>query len=870
MKRKFFAILLLAACASLSAQQEATEARFERALDAWGCGDYIAALEEFQAIMKGPEADRYFERIALTTGELYQVTEIARDGRSPRFSPSGRYAAFDTGTRTAPATRIIEIGTLPRTVADIPGVNLVFSPAHDRAAYLGFRENAELTTLRREIDEMSAQPAPDRQAFAERQRRLSRLEAEAAQILVRDLKSGEERRLDDGGLLKGTLTFSADGREVCFVGAPPEENAASDIYCAGDSGRPRPLTSGPGFKIAPVAVPGGRYLVYQISPQSPFPRGATAEAAGRPGGIPQASRQFAVLNLADGKVQTFTGSSPAISADGSALAFLTQSGDETAIQYLRLEGTLQPATIKKSTERISSVALSPDGRLAVYDMVYRRNQEIFCIKSDGSEERRVTREIQNDRLPRFLTPDAILAVKGEPRHSRSYLYDLRTLAGVKLFHNNTVRTIAPEYEWAASPAGTQLLIQADRDGDTISPERGIYLLDLTRRITREDLEARLTANLAAERDLRARGEAMFRPIADRVRALTEQVSIRRLYEYQEALFDFDSKHITQPGNKAAGDYIFRLFQSFGYQPEYQWFTSRDIRTANILATLTGSENPDIVYVLSSHYDSNQRGPGADDNSSAVAVLLETARLLAGKPLPATVIFAAFTGEEAGLLGSREFVRRAVESKMQLAGALNNDMIGWTNDYRLDNTIRYSNAGIRDLQHAAAILFSKMITYDSRYFRATDAAAYYEAYGDIVGGIGSHPVVASPYYHQPTDLLENVNQQLLVEATKANIASIMLLASSPARIKDLRAARRNGDTVEVSWAPSPEKGVTSYLVAYGTAADPMAHTLTVKEPRARLAGLKAKGGEALHVAVKAVDRRGLTGWDWARTVVAAAR
>ena len=39
--------------------------------------------------------------------------------------------------------------------------------------------------------------------------------------------------------------------------------------------------------------------------------------------------------------------------------------------------------------------------------------------------------------------------------------------------------------------------------------------------------------------------------------------------------------------------------------------------------------------------------------------------------------------------------------MRIVGALNNDMIGWANDHRLDNTIRYSNAGIRDVQHARA-------------------------------------------------------------------------------------------------------------------------------------------------------------------------
>ena len=154
-------------------------------------------------------------------------------------------------------------------------------------------------------------------------------------------------------------------------------------------------------------------------------------------------------------------------------------------------------------------------------------------------------------------------------------------------------------------------------------------------------------------------------------------------------------------------------------------------------------------------------------------------------MPASIQFAFFTGEEAGLLGSREFVRRAVENKVQLLGALNNDMVGWANNHRLDDTIRYSNAGIRDIQHAAAFLFTDLITYDAKYYKSTDAHAYYDAYGDIVGGIGSYPILSSPHYHQSHDVLENINQTLVTEVSKTTVASIMLLASSPARLKNIQ-------------------------------------------------------------------------------------
>src|SRR5690606_18808508 len=147
-------------------------------------------------------------------------------------------------------------------------------------------------------------------------------------------------------------------------------------------------------------------------------------------------------------------------------------------------------------------------------------------------------------------------------------------------------------------------------------------------------------------------------------------------------------------------------------------------------------DPELIYVVGSHFDSVERGPGADDNTSGTAVLLETARVLADSPLPATVQFVFFTGEESGLLGAREYVRRALEEGLNVRGALNNDMVGFANDHRLDNTIRYSNAGIRDVQHAAAFLFSRLITYDSRYYQNTDAHALFDGFGDVLGGIGS--------------------------------------------------------------------------------------------------------------------------------------
>ena len=58
-----------------------------------------------------------------------------------------------------------------------------------------------------------------------------------------------------------------------------------------------------------------------------------------------------------------------------------------------------------------------------------------------------------------------------------------------------MRTIAPEYQWALTADGNSVLVGAERDGDTVSPERGVYLLDLTQKISKAELLLRLNVNL---------------------------------------------------------------------------------------------------------------------------------------------------------------------------------------------------------------------------------------------------------------------------------------------------------------------------------------------------------------------------------------
>jgi acetylornithine deacetylase/succinyl-diaminopimelate desuccinylase-like protein len=130
------------------------------------------------------------------------------------------------------------------------------------------------------------------------------------------------------------------------------------------------------------------------------------------------------------------------------------------------------------------------------------------------------------------------------------------------------------------------------------------------------LIARVDSNLTAERDLRARGDAAFAPIARDVRAATGDVSTGRIFEYERALFDFDSKHVTRPGNEKARNYLRSTYQSFGYDVRFQPFEARvgqgrdttRVPTANVIATLKGTVSPEVVYVVGSHFDSSARRP----------------------------------------------------------------------------------------------------------------------------------------------------------------------------------------------------------------------------------------------------------------------
>ncbi len=132
----------------------------------------------------------------------------------------------------------------------------------------------------------------------------------------------------------------------------------------------------------------------------------------------------------------------------------------------------------------------------------------------------------------------------------------------------------------------------------------------------------------------------------------------------------------------AARYIQAVFEDAGYEVAEQAYPYNGQHVANLIARSPGAAGASPYYVIGAHYDTVASTPGADDNASAVAVMLELARRLSGKSLPAPVRFVAFTLEEPPAFatrhqGSRVFIRECRRAGDRIAAAIILEMVGYT-------------------------------------------------------------------------------------------------------------------------------------------------------------------------------------------------
>lgn len=134
------------------------------------------------------------------------------------------------------------------------------------------------------------------------------------------------------------------------------------------------------------------------------------------------------------------------------------------------------------------------------------------------------------------------------------------------------------------------------------------------------------------------------------------------------------------GLERSAEYITQQLRSCGYTPEFQTYTVHGKQVKNIIAEKKGTKTPEEIVVVGAHYDT-YFNPGADDNASGVAGLLELAKALSGRDTARTLRFVAFVNEEPPFfqteeMGSLVYARQASARHEDIKAAVILEMIGY--------------------------------------------------------------------------------------------------------------------------------------------------------------------------------------------------
>jgi hypothetical protein len=284
---------------------------------------------------------------------------------------------------------------------------------------------------------------------------------------------------------------------------------------------------------------------------------------------------------------------------------------------------------------------------------------------------------------------------------------------------------------------------------------------------------------------------------------------------------------------------------------------KGVNVVDVLAIQPGRD-PNRVVIVQGHIDSRvtdvmnvtSDAPGANDDASGVALVLEAARLLSGKKFDATIIYAALSGEEQGLLGGTLLAETAKERGWTVTAVLNNDIVGNTvgqNGARVSDRVRVFSEGIRASEGAPEQLVRRGNgAEDDGPSRALAKAIDHVAQG-IPGGLdvfvdrrpdrfgrgGDHePFLKLGYPAVRFSVaLENYNQQhqdlrtvngveygdtvdkmdfpYLAKVTAINVATIARLAAAPAAPEQVLLRGALGSDTAISWTTAP--GASGYRV-----------------------------------------------------------
>jgi len=273
----------------------------------------------------------------------------------------------------------------------------------------------------------------------------------------------------------------------------------------------------------------------------------------------------------------------------------------------------------------------------------------------------------------------------------------------------------------------------------------------------------------------------------KVLQMVGEVAKSNLSAYIQDLQNFQTRRAATTSLEAAGTYVYDFFRARGISAEYDPFTFSyqgiTYATRNIVGSIQGKTVPEQIVIIGAHYDSTSDqpftlAPGADDNASGSAAVMEIARIMSNYSFDYTVRFICFSAEELGLLGSRHYTQEDARKGETILGMIDLDMIGYAAKVNEDLDLIANNPS----EWLANLFVSCTGTYTTvsvlKAIRPAAAGSDHSSFWDqgysAVMGIEAYPLV-NPYYHRTTDTLATLNMDFAASVTQAALATAATLA-----------------------------------------------------------------------------------------------
>ncbi|HEY6626265.1 MAG TPA: M28 family peptidase [Ignavibacteriaceae bacterium] len=240
-----------------------------------------------------------------------------------------------------------------------------------------------------------------------------------------------------------------------------------------------------------------------------------------------------------------------------------------------------------------------------------------------------------------------------------------------------------------------------------------------------------------------------------------------------------SRHKLQPGNALAETYIKQKLQSYGMTTTIQSFSTTG---KNVYGVQLGTEFPNQKYIICAHFDDMPSGtiaPGADDNASGTAAVIEAARIFSQYDFPFTIVYALWDEEEQGLIGSEYYATQAQNAGDSILGVINLDMIGYdsNNDGNADvhNSSVANTGSIKDKMLEVNLLYGINLDLD-----VVPSQPYSDHDSFLNHGYGAILLIEDDndfhqYYHTVNDLIQYINQPYFFKMAKLSFATLASFA-----------------------------------------------------------------------------------------------